>query len=56
LIFPSLACYSFRFLGHSVVLNFHQAMHRNLILDSGMKDAQAEEKTAAEEEDTGDKD
>ena len=31
-------------------------MHRNLLLDSGVKDAQTEEKTAAEEEDAGDKD
>jgi hypothetical protein len=31
-------------------------MHRNLILDTGVKDAQTEEKTAEEEEDAGDKD
>ena len=31
-------------------------MHWNLILDSGVKEAQAEEKTAAEEKDAGDKD
>ena len=47
---------SLRFLGHHVILDFHQPMHRNLILDTGVKDAQTEEETAEEEEDAGDKD
>jgi len=55
-IFQSFPCQSLRLLGHHVILDFHQAMHWNLILDSRVKDAQTEEETAAEEEDAGGKD
>ena len=39
-----------------MILDFHQPVHRDPVLDSGLENAQTEEKTAAEKEDAGDKD
>ena len=42
-------------LHHLVVLDFHQPMHWNLLLDPGMKDSETEEKPAAKKEEAGGK-
>jgi hypothetical protein len=37
-------------------VDFHEALHWNLILDSGMKNTHTEKKAAAKEKDPGNKD
>jgi len=42
--------------GHAVILYFHQPMHGNLVLDSGVKDTETEEEPAGKEKEAGNKD